>query len=115
MAEQECIFCKIGQGEVPSELLYQDETVFAIRDINPKAPVHLLIIPFAHVGALNHEPGPQVEVMGKLLTTAVHLASEQGVDGDGYRLVINQGPNAGQEVPHLHMHLLAGWRLGAMG
>jgi histidine triad (HIT) family protein len=115
MKEEECIFCKIGGGEIPSEFLYQDGTIFAIRDIRPKAPVHLLIIPFAHLEALTEEPESQIEIMHKLLVAATHLARQQNVADAGYRLVINQGPNSGQEVPHLHMHLLAGRPLRGMG
>ena len=115
MADQACIFCRIGRGEVPSELLYRDDVVFAIRDIHPKAPVHLLIIPFAHVGMLSDEAGPTLEALGRLFTVARQLAQQEGVDADGYRLVVNQGPHSGQEVPHLHMHLLAGHRLAAIG
>lgn len=115
MVEQDCIFCKIGRGEVRSELLYRDNAVYAIRDIRPKAPVHLLVIPLAHVGLLAGEPEARLEAMGKLLAVAVQLAKQEGVDGTGYRLVVNQGPNSGQEVPHLHLHLLAGRPLTALG
>ena len=115
MAEQDCIFCKIGRGEVPSEFLYRDDSVYAIRDIRPKAPVHLLVIPFAHVGALTGEPESRLEAMGKLLVVAARLAKQEGVDGTGYRLVVNQGPDSGQEVAHLHLHLLAGRQLTTMG
>ncbi len=115
MAEQDCIFCKIGQGQVPSELVYRDDDLFAIRDIRPKAPVHLLIIPFAHVDTMTQEEPERLQVLGGLLTAAVALAKQFGLQQNGYRLVINQGPHSGQEVPHLHMHLLAGWRLGPMG
>ncbi len=115
MAEQECIFCRIGRGEVPAEFLYRDDSVFAIRDINPKAPVHLLVIPFSHVGILTADPQPKPETLGKLVAVAAQLAREHGVDTDGYRLIINQGPDAGQTFPHLHLHLLAGHRLSDLG
>lgn len=113
--QRDCIFCKLGQGQGPSEFLYRDDSVFAVRDIHPKAPVHVLIIPFAHVGALADEPHGQLQSLGSLLTAAVALARQLGVQESGYRLIINQGPHSGQEVPHLHMHLLAGRRLGPMG
>ena len=115
MAQQDCIFCKIGQGQVSSEFLYRDDSVFAIRDIRPKAPVHLLIIPFDHVDALADQAAAQLQHLGNLFTAAVALAQQIGLQQDGYRLVVNQGPHSGQEVPHLHMHLLAGHPLAAMG
>jgi histidine triad (HIT) family protein len=115
MAEQECIFCRIGRGEVPSEFFYRDEVVFVIGNINPEAPVHLLVIPFAHVEALAEEPGESLATLHALFAGAAGGAREAGVANQGYRLVVNQGPNAGQEVTHLHMHLLAGRRLGGMG
>ena len=115
MQKEDCIFCKIGQGEAPAELLYRDDAVFAIRDIKPKAPVHVLIIPFDHVGALAGEPQSRFEGLGSLIAAATAVAKQLGVEEDGYRLVINQGPHSGQEVPHLHLHLLAGHHLGPMG
>lgn len=115
MTQQDCIFCKIGKGEIPSEFLYQDGSVFAISDINPKAPVHILIIPFAHVGALNSESTERLQTLGSLFNAGAALAKQFNVTENGYRLVVNQGPDSGQEVPHLHMHLLAGRRMSAMG
>ncbi len=115
MQKEECLFCKIGQGQLPAEFLYRDDTVFAIRDIYPKAPVHILIIPFAHVGLLADESPAQLQGLERLLTAAAAVARQLGVQENGYRLVINQGPDSGQEVPHLHLHLLAGHRLGPMG
>jgi len=115
VAEQECIFCRIGRGEVPAEFLYRDDSVFAIHDINPKAPVHLLVIPFSHLSALTADPQPTLETLGRLVAVAAQLAQEHGVDADGYRLTINQGPDASQTLPHLHLHLLAGRRLSDLG
>ena len=115
MAERDCIFCRIGRGEVPSHVLYQNESVYVVRDIRPQAPVHLLIIPFAHVGPLASEPEDRVEAMGKLLSAAARMARQEGVDAAGYRLVVNQGADSGQEVGHLHLHLLAGRSLGPLG
>ena len=115
MADQDCVFCKIGRGEIPSEFLYRDESVFAIRDIRPMAPVHFLVIPFTHIGALTGDAKGQVEVVGRLFSVAAQLARQQGADATGYRLVVNQGPDSGQEVPHLHVHLLAGRPLSAIG
>ena len=115
MTQNDCIFCKIGAGEIPSELLYRDDSVFAIRDIKPMAPVHILIIPFAHVLALSDEPTERLQALGSLFNASTTLAKELNVTESGYRLVVNQGPDSGQEVPHLHMHLLAGRRLPSIG
>ena len=115
LAEQDCIFCKIGRGEISSEFLYRDDSAYVIRDIRPQAPVHLLVVPFAHVEALASEPQDRVEAMGRLLSVAVQVARQQGVDAAGYRLIVNEGPDSGQEVPHAHLHLLAGRPLGPLG
>ena len=116
MTSQDCIFCKIGRGDIPAEKLFDDGVVFAIRDIHPKAPVHILVIPHAHVGALSSETSEAVEAAARCLSAAPEVARPAGVDAEsGYRLVVNQGPESGQEVPHFHLHILAGRRLGAMG
>jgi histidine triad (HIT) family protein len=115
MTQQDCLFCKIGGGEIPSELLYQDDSVFAIRDIKPEAPVHILIIPFAHIVDLSSEPTERLHALGSLFSASTTLAKQLKVTERGYRLVINQGPDSGQGVPHLHMHLLAGRPLSAIG
>ncbi len=114
-AVNDCIFCKIGSGDVPSAMLHRDEQVYVIADINPKAPTHLLIIPFEHVGALAEDAPGRAAALGRMVEVAADVAKQQGIAAQGYRLVINQGPDSGQEVPHLHLHLLAGRRLGAMG
>ena len=114
MAE-DCIFCKIGSGEISSEVLYRDDDCFVIRDIAPKAPVHLLIIPnshFTYLADLTPEFSP---VLGGMFIAAKEMAEREGVADDGYRLVINQGAHSGQQVPHLHLHLLGGKPLGGMG
>ncbi len=113
MAEN-CIFCRISRGEVPSTFLYQDEDVFAIRDIQPRAPVHLLVIPRAHIPAVSEVTPEQAALLGKLFLVANRLAAQEGVAESGYRLVMNCGPDAGQGVAHLHLHLLGGKRLGMM-
>lgn len=115
MTTQDCIFCKIGRGDIPSEKLYDDGTLFAIRDIAPKAPVHILVIPHAHVGPLASEAANAMEAAAGCLRVAPQIASDAGVDKGGYRLVANQGADAGQEVPHFHLHILGGRKLGAMG
>ena len=115
MSMQDCIFCRIGRGDIPAEKLYDDGVLFAIRDLNPLAPTHLLLIPHEHIGPLAAAPEAQVDVAGRCMTAAANLARELGVAEGGFRLVVNQGADAGQEVPHFHMHLLAGRPLGTMG
>lgn len=112
---EDCIFCKIGDGEVPSDVLYRDDHCFVIRDIAPKAPVHLLIIPNEHFTYLANLTPEFHPTLGAMFDAAREMAAREGVDGSGYRLTINQGEHAGQVVPHLHLHLLAGRRLAGMG
>lgn len=103
-----CIFCQIAVGEVASDIVYQDEDVVAFNDINPEAPVHILIVPKRHLANLNDATAADAELLGKIILTASRLAKEREVDKTGYRLVANTGPQAGQTVHHLHFHLLAG-------
>ena len=102
----DCLFCGIAGGSVPVDLVYSDDRVVAFRDINPQAPLHLLIVPRQHVASLN-EVGDG-DLGGYLLRTAARLAREHGVADDGYRVVVNCNDNGGQTVHHLHVHLLAG-------
>ena len=112
----DCVFCKIVAGEIPSDILYQDDEVIAFRDINPQAPVHLLIIPKAHIASLTELTEPQSPLMGRMVSVANQLAEKEGVSESGYRLVVNCGEQGGQLVPHLHMHLLGGRELsGTLG
>ena len=112
----DCIFCKIIAGEIPSDTLYQDEVVIAFRDINPQAPVHLLIIPREHVASLVDLTESQLTLVGHMVDVANQLAKREGASEKGYRLVINCGEQGGQVVPHLHLHLLGGRQLsGALG
>lgn len=111
----DCIFCKIGRGETATEFLYRDGHVFAICDINPLAPTHLLVIPFQHLTCLS-DLNPDIELtLGRLFTVAEEMAQKMEINRTGYRLVVNQGPDSGQELPHLHMHVLGGARMGAIG
>jgi histidine triad (HIT) family protein len=104
-----CLFCRIARGEVPSRKAYEDDEVIAFHDINPAAPVHLLLVPKVHVDSLI-TTGPEHEaLLGKLIALAPRLAKEQGCD-NGFRVVINNGPDGGQEVYHLHIHILGGPR-----
>ena len=110
----ECIFCKINRGEIPSDVLYRDDDCFVVRDIAPKAPVHLLIIPTAHFTYLSGLSSDFEPVIGRMFAAASEMAAREGVGDSGYRLVVNQGSHSGQEVPHLHLHLLGGKPLGGM-
>ena len=112
---EDCIFCKIEQGEVSSEILYRDDTAFVIRDINPRAPTHLLVLPVEHVTYLASLTPDREALLGHLVLVARNMAQWEGLTESGYRLVINQGPNSGQEVPHVHLHVLGGRRLGTLG
>ena len=107
----DCVFCQIVAGEIPSEILYQDEEVIAFRDINPMAPTHLLIIPKKHITSLAHLPDAETPLIGHMTRVANQLAKKEGVFERGYRLVISCGKEGGQVVPHLHMHLLGGKKL----
>jgi histidine triad (HIT) family protein len=107
----DCIFCKIVAGEIPSETVYQDKEVIAFRDANPITPVHLLIVPRKHIPSLFHLSTADMPLVGKMTAVANHLARVHGVIDSGYRLVMNCGEQAGQTVPHIHMHLLGGRRL----
>jgi len=107
----DCIFCQIVAGKIPSEILYQDEKVIAFRDINPQAPIHLVIIPKRHIPSLTHLSEEDSPLIGHMVNAANELAKKEGIAESGYRLVINCGKQGGQLVPHLHMHLLGGRRL----
>lgn len=103
----DCIFCKIVAGSIPSKKVREDEQVLAFHDIDPKAPTHLLVIPKKHITSLAHaEPGDE-RLLGHLLLTAAEVAREQGL-GKGYRVVISTGPEGGQTVDHLHVHVMGG-------
>ena len=108
------IFSKIVQGEIPAEIVYQDEWVTAFRDIHPQAPVHILIVPNIEIPTVNDLTEEDVIVAGRLLWTAKLLAEQEGIAADGYRLMINCNRHGGQEVFHLHLHLLGGRPLGPM-
>ena len=106
----DCIFCKIAGGTIPSDLVYEDELVIVFRDIYPKAPVHLLMVPRQHVESLNDLTPAHDGLMAHMLRTLPEVARRAGLI-DGYRTIINTGRGGGQEVPHLHMHILGGGRL----
>lgn len=103
----DCIFCRIAHGEIPSTKVFEDEEILAFKDIHPQAPVHFLIIPKRHITSLDHLAPEDSALLGRLLALAPQLAHEQGLT-DGFRTIINTGRVGGQEVPHLHLHVLGG-------
>ena len=102
-----CLFCKIASGEIPSAAIYQDEHVYAFADINPKAPVHVLIVPREHIDSLAETTPEQNALLGHLMSVAAEIARNKGLV-KGYRVVVNTGEDGGQTVDHLHLHLLGG-------
>jgi histidine triad (HIT) family protein len=106
-----CIFCKIIEGEIPNKTVLENENFLAFEDINPQAKIHVLIIPKVHIGSFN-EMTPNI--MAEMTTFIQEVALTLGVKSDGYRLITNIGQNGGQEVAHIHFHLLAGEQLGAI-
>jgi histidine triad (HIT) family protein len=104
-----CLFCRIVRGEIPSRKVYEDDDVLAFHDINPAAPVHFLMVPKKHVESLLSVDAGDQALLGKLMTLAPQLARESGCD-NGFRVVVNNGPDGGQEVYHLHIHILGGPR-----
>jgi histidine triad (HIT) family protein len=112
MAE-DCIFCKIVRGEIPSKKVYEDDELFALHDIHPVAPVHFMLIPKLHLPSLMEAEDSHVALLGRMLALAPKLAKEQGLD-NGFRTVINTGTGGGQEVFHLHIHIIGGGRIPPM-
>jgi len=110
---EDCIFCRIASGQIPSDFLYEDGEIVAFRDIHPRAPVHILIIPKKHLTSLADVKEEDEALLGRMCLIASKLAEEQGIAQSGYRLISNSGKNSGQEVAHLHFHLLGGHFLGA--
>jgi histidine triad (HIT) family protein len=108
MSESGCLFCQIIAGEIPAELVHQDDRCVVVRDVNPQAPTHLLVIPREHLESLDDAARPDEAMLGHLLRMAARLANEQGLSESGYRTVINTGAGAGQSVFHLHVHVLGG-------
>ncbi|PKB72797.1 MAG: histidine triad nucleotide-binding protein [SAR202 cluster bacterium Io17-Chloro-G7] len=115
MSTSQCIFCAIARDSAHDSPIYRDEQVFVIKDISPKAPVHLLIIPNMHLASLAYIGPGQVPIIGQMYVVAEEMARREGVTLSGYRLALNQGQDSGQQIEHLHMHLLGGRSLGAMG
>ena len=109
----DCLFCRIVAGEIPAKIVRRTADAVAFNDINPQAPVHLLVIPTTHVASVRAATGAEGErVLGRTLAFAAEMARDLGIDANGYRIVTNTGPYAGQTVDHLHFHLLGGRKLG---
>ncbi len=107
----ECLFCKMIAGDIPADVVYQDDDVLAFRDINPQAPVHVLIIPKRHISTLNDLASDDAELIGKLSLAAAKIAVQEGIAESGYRTLINTNREGGQVVFHIHMHLMGGRRM----
>lgn len=108
---ENCIFCKILAGEIPSQKVYEDEYMLAFKDINPQAKVHVLVVPKQHFATLAEMNAEQAELVKQCLVRIPHIAESLGLTG-GYRLIVNQGTDAGQTVHHLHIHILGGQPMG---
>ena len=106
----DCIFCKIARNEIPSKKLYEDDEIVAFNDLEPQAPVHVLIIPKAHISSANEITAENSDIIGKIFIVAAKIAKEQGLN-KGYRIVNNCGEDGGQTVKHLHFHLLGGRKM----
>lgn len=104
----DCIFCKIAAGAISADIVYSDELLVAFRDINPQAPVHVVIIPRKHISSVNDLKESDQALAGKMLLTAKKVAEKEGVADSGYRLSINCGPDGTQVIPHIHLHILGG-------
>ncbi len=104
----DCIFCKIANKEIPSTIVYEDEDIIAFNDVNPEAPVHILVIPKKHISSLNAATAEDERLLGRVLLTIQQIAAEQGIAEAGYRVVNNCGEMGGQTVQHMHFHLLGG-------
>lgn len=104
----DCLFCKLINGDIPTDIVYQDDDIFAFRDVNPQAPTHILVIPKQHIATINDADESHQAVLGKLVLTAKKIAQQQSLADDGYRLVINCNQDGGQTVFHIHLHLLGG-------
>ena len=111
MYDSTCVFCKIAAREIPAEILRESDRVVAFRDLDPKAPTHILLIPKDHIGSLEDLTDDHGAMLADMVQAAAHLARTEGIDQTGWRLVSNVGPDAGQSVFHLHFHLLGGRKM----
>jgi histidine triad (HIT) family protein len=108
----DCLFCKIAAKQIPSQMVKETDDIFAFRDINPQAPKHILIVPKKHIAKLADATAADVQLIGRMMVDIAVLANELKMDADGFRVVINNGENAGQSVFHLHAHLMSGRPFG---
>ncbi|HBT20311.1 MAG TPA: histidine triad nucleotide-binding protein [Peptococcaceae bacterium] len=115
MAEKDCVFCKIVAGELPSEIVYENDDILAFKDINPVAPIHILLIPKKHIPTITDITEEDTTLMGKLLLAAGKVAEKLGIYERGFRLVNNCREEGGQVIYHLHFHLLGGRKFGSVG
>ena len=106
----DCLFCKIVKKEIPSKFLYEDEDLVVFRDINPAAPVHLLIVPRKHIRSMNDIKEEDGQIISKLFMVAKYMAKEEGVAQSGYKLLFNVEKGGGQEIFHIHLHVIGGWK-----
>lgn len=109
---EDCIFCKIIKGEIPSNKVYEDDEILAFHDINPAAPIHILVIPKKHISMLTDVKGEDEVLIGRIYTTINKIAEKEGFKEQGYRVIANCGRDSGQEVMHIHFHILGGKKLG---
>jgi len=108
---EECVFCKIANKKIPAKVVYEDEEILAFDDINPQAPVHVLVIPKEHFASLNDMPGGKQKLLGRILIQAREIARQKGIGERGYRIVLNTEKDSGQDVFHIHFHILGGRRM----
>ncbi len=111
----DCLFCKIIEGEVPSDRLYDDDLVVVILDISPRAPRHFLVVPREHIGTAKDVRGEHGPLLSRMFMAASRVAADEGISESGFRIAFNVGDDAGMTVPHLHMHVLGGHQLGPEG
>ena len=111
---EHCLFCRIVTKELPAKVVYETDEIVAFRDIHPLAPTHVLVVPKKHVGSVQDLAGEDAGLVGRMVLAAKEIAKAEGISETGYRIAMNVGPDAGQAVAHLHLHLLGGRRLGEM-
>lgn len=109
---EDCLFCKIAKKEIPADIVYEDEEILAFNDIQPAAPIHVLVIPKEHISSLAEMKEGEEKIISKIYKVINEIAEKQGFKENGYRVIVNCGKDGGQEVGHLHFHLLAGTKLG---
>ena len=108
---EDCLFCKIVNGDIPATVVYKDEQVTAFRDINPVAPTHILVVPNMHIASTNEVSQNDEQLLGHMLAVVKPIADKESISENGYRLIINTGPDANQVVFHLHLHIIGGQRM----